>query len=124
MTKSIELTLLPPNLVITLKRFDYIKGVQEKIFDFVEIYDHLNFEDIFRHKIPHPKYMLVAVVVHIGKTTESGHYFTYIRDSTDPNQWIALNDSIAYLMEKEVDISSMLKKYDEDTPYMLFYQRE
>lgn len=37
------------------------------------------------------KYHLYAVLVHVGKHLNGGHYYTYIRDFNE-NQWYKFND--------------------------------
>ena len=46
-----------------------------------------------------PKYTLHSIVVHQGTAT-SGHYFAYIKCTTDNNNWILFNDEIVKPAEK------------------------
>lgn len=126
MTKEVELTKLPPNLIITLNRFAFDKDKKEKtkIFDPVTIYDHLDLNNILGEKIKvdNAKYLLCAIVVHVGVTTETGHYYTVIRDTVDDKLWIVMNDSLAHSLGK-IDLSEVFKPFENDCPYILFYQK-
>ncbi|XP_042509959.1 ubiquitin carboxyl-terminal hydrolase 21-like [Macadamia integrifolia] len=60
------------------------------------------------------KYELYAVVVHVGFSPWSGHYFCYIRSS--PHTWHRLDDSKVIRVEEEGVLSQ--------NAYILFYARQ
>ncbi|XP_050234718.1 ubiquitin carboxyl-terminal hydrolase 21 [Mercurialis annua] len=59
-------------------------------------------------------YLLSAIVVHIGVSANSGHYFCYVRSS--PSTWHKLDDSRVVKVEEEEVLSQ--------AAYLLFYVRE
>ena len=59
------------------------------------------------------RYKLYAVLIHEGFSTFSGHYYCYVKNSTDI--WYCMNDSdVRQVQEKNVL---------NQTPYLLFYER-
>lgn len=61
-------------------------------------------------------YYLKSIICHIGSSTDSGHYFSVIKNEHD-NTWTHFNDT---KITKNYDIS----KLDLSTPYLLFYNRK
>jgi uncharacterized UBP type Zn finger protein len=59
-------------------------------------------------------YRLDAVIVHQGRWTDTGHYFTYVRGSLN---WLLYNDDAISLR------SYGFRDNDEDTGYICLYQK-
>lgn len=60
------------------------------------------------------KYELVAVIKHIGKEMDSGHYIAEINIEND---WIRFNDALV----SKIKVTDVLKLSSE--AYMLFYKK-
>ncbi|KAL6514590.1 hypothetical protein OROGR_020169 [Orobanche gracilis] len=60
------------------------------------------------------KYVLYAIVVHVGLTSTSGHYYCFIRLS--PNMWCKFDDSRVVLVSEDFVLSQ--------EAYILFYAKE
>lgn len=58
-------------------------------------------------------YKLASVLVHHGQTSNSGHYFCYVRNSN--NSWYVMDDSHV----SQVSLDEVLKQ----KAYVLFYVR-
>ncbi len=103
--------LVPRILVIHLKRFD---NFQRKIKKFVKYENEINLNKfLFENKTENYNYRLVSVLVHDGYSINSGHYYSYIKNSND--MWFCMNDSyVSRVNEKEIF---------QQSPYILFYER-
>ncbi|KAK4232601.1 hypothetical protein QBC38DRAFT_6120 [Podospora fimiseda] len=103
-----KLARLPDRLAVCLLRSTFIAGVPGKItntitFDFVNVdltpfmaeEDRGNAGNLDHHYAGDMTYDVYAVTVHIGETSRSGHYITYVREweSGNPHDWIKLNDT-------------------------------
>ena len=75
----------------------------------------LDLTDFLQDKDDFGLYYLIGVVVHVGDSSMSGHFFAYCRSHfTSP--WYKYNDSIVTLSnEKEI--------YSVGKPYILFYHK-
>ena len=72
-------------------------------------------------------YELYAIIVHIGESTQSGHYIAHVRGTEGTNKsWYTMNDKsvekcseseLKELLNEEADIRSF------STPYILFYRK-
>lgn len=124
MIRATDINKLPPYLIILLNRFKYVEQKEIKIFDYCQIYEYLNLRDILKDQkhLEDSEYVLYAVIVHVGSSTETGHYYTIIRDNENINQWFVMNDSLVYVVDK-MDLTEVFKEYEGDTPYLLFYQK-
>jgi ubiquitin C-terminal hydrolase len=91
----------------------------------VEIYERIDFGELFpdQSQLRDNIYTLYAIIVHIGQTTDTGHYYTLIRDEKNEKIWYSLNDSLCYLIDNINKITDIFKSHTVDTPYMLFYKR-
>ncbi|KAL4450833.1 hypothetical protein ABPG74_011675 [Tetrahymena malaccensis] len=70
-------------------------------------------------------YQLYSIVVHRGSTAESGHYFTYSRESSDENcKWILFDDSNISFEENLQNVLGTFNNSSTNTPYLLFYQNK
>ncbi|KAL0246644.1 hypothetical protein GEMRC1_007855 [Eukaryota sp. GEM-RC1] len=87
---------LPNTLLLHLRRFDFNFEVMKKI----KIYDEISFPlevdfsewatDEFSDD--YYKYELSGVIIHAG-TSDSGHYYAFIRERTGDRKWYLFNDS-------------------------------
>lgn len=106
-TRSIGLTSLPPTLNVQLLRFVYdrTKGARKKITNEISFPETLDMAHYFKSCVKldadqSTTYQLTAVLSHIGKSCEKGHYLAQIRDPGS-GQWYKFNDETVELMEKK-----------------------
>lgn len=105
----------PPNVAtIQLKRFEY-----NRIFG-GKITKHITFPEILnlRPYMSEPNgetvlYKLNSIIVHLGGSCNSGHYYAYVRSSRDT--WFVMDDSRV----GSVGLNHVLNQ----NAYVLFYQR-
>lgn len=68
------------------------------------------------------KLVLKSAVCHRGKSVQSGHYIALVRGDDNPEgdagKWLQFND----LADERVTYVDHQKAFDEETPYLLFYQ--
>ena len=102
----------PTILCIVLNRGKDNKDFNENITFGTE----LNLSNFVQDKSDCAYYYLIGVVVHIGDSSMSGHFFSYSRTHFR-NPWYKYNDSIVSLCNSENDI------YSCGTPYILFYHK-
>lgn len=107
---------VPSILIIRLKRFAVINGIEQKLNYPINIPDIFNISPYIHMYAKnercntYTKYKLIATVQHRGNTVNSGHYFTYgIRN----NKWHELNDCSA----TEIDYP------DHSQSYFVIYRR-
>jgi uncharacterized UBP type Zn finger protein len=100
-------TLLPPTLIVCLKRFT---SSCKKIDTKIEIPKILNLK-VNRVEF---KYELRAVVQHNGKSLESGHFVT---DLLVEKNWMRMNDAKKESIQEEAVFSCAAYK-----PYMFFFE--
>ncbi|KAM7447912.1 Ubiquitin carboxyl-terminal hydrolase 42 [Porites harrisoni] len=103
----------PNILTLQLKRFDYNQIFGGKISKHVEYSEFLNLRPYMTSPGPPIKYRLYAVLVHSGYSSNSGHYYCYIRASN--GVWYQMNDSIV----RQVAMKAVLSQQ----AYLLFYTR-
>ena len=107
--KWIEFLSLPKVLLLHLGRFEYVYQYNgyKKINDYFEFPKEINLEPFMDknadHSIPY-FYELYGVLVHSG-TVQAGHYYAYLRPSTEP-QWYEFNDSIVRKVPEESAINN------------------
>ncbi|KAK2589533.1 ubiquitin-specific protease doa4 [Conoideocrella luteorostrata] len=77
------------------------------------------------------KYECYAVIVHAGRSVNSGHYYAYVRDSSTHGQdaWLFCNDSVVERVRigsrKSDDIQNYVFKSGQDkVPYLAFFRRK
>jgi hypothetical protein len=111
---------LPEILLITLLRFDH---TPEKVCSVVEIPPSLSLS-------PSPgapeeqaavQYELFGVVTHEGRTRQSGHYYSFVRQLNETH-WLRCDDSkvSGSSFQRAVNPESPT---EHETPYLLFYMR-
>ena len=102
----------PTILCIVLNRGKDNKDFNENITFGTE----LNLSNFVQDKSDCAYYYLIGVVVHIGDSSMSGHFFSYSRTHFR-TPWYKYNDSIVSPCKSENDI------YSCGTPYILFYHK-
>lgn len=99
--KGLRFSRFPPVLSIHLKRFEYdpLRDGMVKVHDRYKFPAHLDLDrfldadpDNAQAKVPQ-HYHLHSVLVHSGDV-HGGHYYVYVRPSTDPNsqEWFKFDD--------------------------------
>lgn len=106
---------LPNVLTIQLKRFEYNGLFGGKINKQVNYTDHLNMRPFMSAtKGPSEWYRLYAVLVHLGYSNQSGHYYCYIKNSN--GTWYCMNDA----QVSQVSLGTVLNQ----EAYLLFYIKD
>ncbi len=90
--KQTKFKSLPNVLIFHLKRFDFNMQTMQrsKIHDFFEFPLSLDMSPYLSEPAA-SQYELSGILVHMG-TSDSGHYYSYIRDR-HTHQWFQFNDS-------------------------------
>nr|DBA19425.1 TPA: hypothetical protein GDO54_015263 [Pyxicephalus adspersus] len=102
----------PPNIMtISLKRFDMFTG--SKLTKKIKYPKRLNITQCTSDRKKSTKYDLYAVLVHIGSSCQSGHYYAYVKDNSD--RWYLMNDS----QVTSCKVTTVLNQ----EAYLLFYTR-
>ncbi|KAG6022035.1 hypothetical protein E4U41_002335 [Claviceps citrina] len=77
------------------------------------------------------RYECYAVIVHAGRSINTGHYYAYVRDSTTHGQdaWLLCNDSFVKRVRigsrKSDDVQNEVFRSGEDkVPYLAFFRRK
>ncbi|KAJ7533909.1 hypothetical protein O6H91_13G070200 [Diphasiastrum complanatum] len=112
-TKCFTIDAAPNILTIQFKRFSNTGHFGGKINKKVDFGPTLDITPFLSKGQEVCKYKLYAVLVHSGGSTHSGHYYCFVRTSTDI--WHILDDSRV----KQVSEKTVL----EQKAYMLFYVR-
>ena len=77
-------------------------------------------------KIVEEHYILYGIVMHVGTTPHSGHYYAFGCNSSnatsEEGSWKCYNDSSVYSHPFELTQKTILTS-KSDTPYLLFYSR-
>lgn len=104
-----------PNVAtFQLKRFDANRMFGGKITKHVSYPEHLELRPYMSDKHGDPvTYRLNAVLVHLGGSCNSGHYFCFVRNSN--GSWYCMDDSRVH----QVNLSQVLNQQ----AYVLFYVR-
>lgn len=107
----------PPNvLTIQLKRFEYNRpfGKLTKRVDFDEEINLRRFMSDPASQSSNVTYKLFAVLVHLGNTCNSGHYYCFVRNSND--LWYQMDDASV----SKTSLNFVLQQ----KAYILFYVRK
>ncbi|KAL8552868.1 hypothetical protein ACS0TY_001517 [Phlomoides rotata] len=115
--KKLTFDQAPSVAVFHLKRFKNDGCFVQKIDKHVSFpldLDMQPFTGSNEKSVTELKYVLYAVVVHIGLTSTSGHYYCFIRLS--PNMWCKFDDSKVVLVSEDFVLSQ--------DAYILFYAKE
>jgi hypothetical protein len=105
-SKGLRLATAPSILVCHLKRFAVDRfGRPRRLHKHVRIPLRLEIGDYMSkvNKATPPPYELVGVLVHQGRSCNSGHYLSYVKSGED---WFKANDSVV----TKVDVSVVLKQ--------------
>ncbi|XP_045391341.1 ubiquitin carboxyl-terminal hydrolase 17-like protein 6 [Lemur catta] len=109
-SKSLNLHTTSKVLILVLKRFSDITG--NKIAKEVQYPECLDMQPYMSQQKRGPLiYLLYAVLVHAGRSCQSGHYFCYVKAGN--GQWYKMDDAKV----TTCDISSVLSQ----PAYLLFY---
>jgi ubiquitin C-terminal hydrolase len=102
--KRMNLSILPPVLIVQLRRFINENGHRRKLHTFVNFpMNDLNLSEFVVDQQTTPLYDLIAVVNHIGTTIDRGHYTTYARQLTNSTAWYSFNDEhVSRIEENDV----------------------
>ncbi|KAL7123635.1 hypothetical protein ACP275_01G118000 [Erythranthe tilingii] len=115
--KQLSFDKAPSVAVFHLKRFEndgcWVQKIDKHVAFPLEL-DLLPFIDSGKTNDADLKYVLYAVIVHIGSTPTSGHYYCFIRLS--PNVWCKFDDSRVVLVHEDYVLSQ--------EAYILFYAKE
>lgn len=105
-----------PNVAtFQLKRFDSDRIFGGKFTKFISYPMELDLRPYMSDPTKPPiKYLLSAVLVHVGHSSNSGHYFCFIRNSN--NFWYRMDDSNVSLVNQSVVL--------QQQAYVLFYTRK
>jgi ubiquitin C-terminal hydrolase len=113
-TKGLRLATAPSILVCHLKRFAFDNyGQTVRLSKHVHFPLKLEIGDYMSrvNKAKPPPYELVGVLVHQGRSCESGHYLAYVKCH---NEWYKANDSVV----SKADVSTVLSQ----DAYILLYE--
>ncbi|KAI4303322.1 hypothetical protein MLD38_038968 [Melastoma candidum] len=116
MEKQLLLDKAPSVAALHLKRFKNDGYLVEKIDKHVEFPLELDLQPYIScsSKDLDLKYQLYAIVVHVGRSPTSGHYFSFVRSS--PETWFRFDDSEVCRVQEEFVLSQ--------GAYILYYARE
>lgn len=106
-----------PNVAtFQFKRFDSDRIIGGKITKFISYPDELDLKPYMSdpNTAVDTQYQLSSVLVHVGHSTNSGHYFCFVRNSN--NFWYRMDDSNVSLVTQ----STVLQQQ----AYLLFYTRK
>ena len=104
-----------PNVAtFQLKRFDSDRIYGGKVTKYVSYPEELDLRPYMSDSTKSPiKYHLSAVLVHVGHSSNSGHYFCFIKNSN--GFWYRMDDSQVTVMNKSVVL--------QQQAYILFYTK-
>lgn len=105
-----------PNVAtFQLKRFEADRIFGGKLTKFVSYPEELDLRPYMSESSKVPiKYLLSAVLVHVGGSTNSGHYYCYIKNSN--GFWYRMDDSYVSVVNKSVVL--------QQQAYVLFYTKK
>ncbi|KAL4467923.1 hypothetical protein ABPG72_022837 [Tetrahymena utriculariae] len=102
----------PNVMVIKINRFYEIMKIQKNI----DFKTELNLQEysLSKQYSPTTNYILYAMITHQGSVAWGGHYYSYIKDSSE--NWFCMNDSSV----KQVSLNEI----KNEPPYLLFYIKQ
>eukprot|EP01084_Bolivina_argentea_P309542 535429_1 len=110
--KQIQINKAPNVLMLHLKRFYVNKNNKRlKIDEFIEFKEILNMSNYFVNANGDVLYDLFAVLIHVGKSANFGHYYACVKLKS--NLWKKVNNTII----DDVNLHNALK----EKAYVLFY---
>lgn len=126
-SKKTTLVSAPKHLVLTFQRFsfDYVTKTRSKILTPVSFSERMELPIEHGDGIEMVKYILYGVIMHAGRSTEYGHYYSYARSTYNIEEaggplWLKFNDE--YVTTSSFDsFVNISKSFPSDVVYMLFY---
>ena len=108
----------PPNvLALQLKRFAYVPFGRGKLSHFVEYPLELDITPYISDERPNSSgdavYDLFAVLVHAGNSSNSGHYYCFVKAAT--GTWVEMDDDVVSPVSEKIVLKQQA--------YLLFYTR-
>lgn len=94
--KSLKFTHLPSVLFLNLRRYEYGSEGMHKLLSKFEFEKTLDLTTFVGTGTVNYNYALYAVLVHRGRSADSGHYYSFINTSSEATiyDWYKFNDSI------------------------------
>jgi ubiquitin carboxyl-terminal hydrolase 8 len=145
---SESLARMPPLLCVSFRRFQVNeRGVMKATGVVTWDFNDFDFTPYFLNSVSDWKdastqvqdrafygpfrYECYAVIVHAGRSIDSGHYYAYVRDSSthDPYAWLCCNDSTVTKVRigsrDQGDVQHKVFRQGSDTvPYLAFFRRK
>lgn len=125
-SRQIKFQQLPPILIISLKRFGFFDEKKFKARNYITFPLELDTAPYTINPDIECRYQLFGVIVHVGQTLRSGHYWAYAKDRI-MGTWLYYNDNNKpeIIDEKKLieTIQSDQKINQSRTPYILLYER-
>ncbi|KAF3620337.1 putative glycine-rich cell wall structural protein 1.8-like [Capsicum annuum] len=112
--KQVMLYNVPSVAIFHLKRFQNDGSVVRKVEKHVSFpleLDLLLYTDNNQTNNEQIKYDLYAVIVHVGSTSSSGHYYCFI--CAEPNEWYKFDDSMISRVHEDLVLA--------EKAYIMFY---
>lgn len=147
--QSLSFARMPALLCVCFRRFEYDSStcnIKKSTATITWDFNNVDFSPYFMNTTPADRnanlvqdralrgpfrYECYAVVVHDGRSTDTGHYLAYVRDSTshDPYAWFCCNDSTVTNVRigsgEPKDIQKKVFKSGSDrVPYLVFFRRK
>ncbi|XP_023945863.1 ubiquitin carboxyl-terminal hydrolase 35 [Bicyclus anynana] len=115
--RSVVIENTPKYLILVLKHFKVdVKNLkQTKLMHYVHYNQTISLPTV-PNQATSAAYTVYAAVIHKGRTIDSGHYYTLVKDN---GEWFSCNDCSV----KKVEENALNKLQRPSTPYILFYRR-
>ena len=110
--------MLPPIFVIELNRFHFINEVSVKYTTQCTIEASLDLGSLLCDSASW--YDLFAIVIHVGKTNVTGHYYTYLRSNTNAT-WYRFDDLNMQQVEAPVCTQEAVFQDGDNNACLLVY---
>jgi len=115
-TRRIQFKVLPKVLVLSLKRFSFVRGQggPEKVKKAIKYDEKLALDPKWLvDGCLHPEYILTALICHHGDAVNRGHYTAIVRYNAE---WFLYDDTVV----RRVDVKEVAAQ--QSTAYLFFYQ--
>ncbi len=123
-TKRVMISEAPNVLTMTLKRFGARQNAQgrfeaTKDKHHVAIPERLDLTPYMHpdHRNGNNLYNLYGMVIHMGNSAQTGHYISYVKKN---GVWYRFDDSTV----TAVTTQHVLQQYGNETPYVVFFEKE
>ncbi len=127
-TRTLELSVAPSLLMLTLLRFAYADGKIQKLMRAVSFTEPLTLPVTLRNpdgtlqQRAQKLYKLFAVIVHSGQSATHGHYYSFCRNLDDGGDhggaWQLFNDASV----RVASLEEITSRAAPDTPYVLLFR--